>query len=68
MNCLLKKDKFSFDFFTIDSNFGTSRDVAQPGSVLAWGARGRWFESSHPDFFNQKSHLPSVNGVLFFYK
>lgn len=27
------------------------RDVAQPGSVLAWGARGRWFESSHPDFF-----------------
>ena len=19
------------------------------GSVLAWGARGRWFESSHPD-------------------
>ena len=25
------------------------RDVAQPGSVLAWGARGRWFESSHPD-------------------
>lgn len=27
------------------------RDVAQPGSVLAWGARGRWFESSHPDFY-----------------
>ena len=26
-----------------------NRDVAQPGSVLAWGARGRWFESSHPD-------------------
>ena len=25
------------------------RDVAQPGSALAWGARGRWFESSHPD-------------------
>ncbi len=25
------------------------RDVAQPGSVLAWGASGRWFESSHPD-------------------
>ncbi len=26
------------------------RDVAQPGSALAWGARGRWFESSRPDF------------------
>jgi hypothetical protein len=23
--------------------------VAQPGSALAWGARGRWFESSPPD-------------------
>lgn len=28
-----------------------NRDVAQSGSVLAWGARGRWFKSSHPDFF-----------------
>ena len=27
--------------------------VAQPGSALAWGARGRWFESSPPD----KAHL-----------
>ena len=26
------------------------RVVAQPGSALAWGARGRWFESSPPDF------------------
>ena len=25
------------------------RDVAQPGSALDWGSRGRWFESSHPD-------------------
>ena len=23
--------------------------VAQPGSALAWGASGRWFESSRPD-------------------
>ena len=30
------------------------RDVAQHGSALAWGARGRWFESSHPD---KKKHL-----------
>lgn len=28
------------------------RDVAQPGSALAWGARGRKFESCRPD----KSH------------
>lgn len=26
------------------------RDVAQPGSAFAWGASGRWFESSHPDW------------------
>ncbi len=25
------------------------RGVAQPGSVLAWGARGRVFESHRPD-------------------
>ena len=25
------------------------RGVAQLASVLAWGARGRMFESSHPD-------------------
>ena len=27
------------------------RGVAQPGRVLAWGARGRRFESCHPDHF-----------------
>ena len=25
------------------------RGVAQPGRVLAWGARGRRFDSCHPD-------------------
>ena len=25
------------------------RGVAQPGRVLAWGARGRRFKSCHPD-------------------
>ena len=25
------------------------RGVAQSGSAPAWGAGGRWFESSHPD-------------------
>ncbi len=27
------------------------RGVAQPGSVLAWGARGREFKSHRPDQF-----------------
>ena len=28
---------------------GRDRGVAQPGSALAWGARGPGFESRHPD-------------------
>ena len=28
------------------------RGVAQPGSALAWGARGRGFESRRPDNHN----------------
>ena len=34
-----------------DVECSTCRDVAQPGSALDWGSRGRWFESSHPDQF-----------------
>ena len=34
--------------------------VAQPGSALAWGARGRWFESSPPDFKG-----PEFSGLFF---
>jgi hypothetical protein len=37
-----------FGVFSRPSEWGF-RDVAQPGSALAWGARGRWFESSRPD-------------------
>ena len=37
------------------------RVVAQPGSALVWGARGRWFESSPPD----KAHL-SLNLLVSF--
>ena len=33
------------------------RDVAQPGSALAWGARGREFESRRPD------HFPHIAGM-----
>ena len=29
-----------------------TRDVVQPGRIHAWGACGRWFESSHPDEAN----------------
>ena len=29
----------------------TRRGVAQPGSVLAWGASGRPFKSARPDQF-----------------
>lgn len=30
-------------------NRKSSRDVAQPGRVHVWGARGRRFKSCHPD-------------------
>ena len=35
------------------------RGVAQPGSALAWGARGREFESRRPDqsFFHNRAPL-----------
>ncbi len=33
------------------------RGVAQLASVLAWGARGRKFESSHPDEKSDKLSL-----------
>ena len=34
---------------------GRRRDVAQPGSALDWGSRGRGFESRHPDHFSRFS-------------
>ena len=37
------------------------RGVAQFGSALAWGARGRWFESSHPD----STRLDETGGYRF---
>ena len=41
------------------------RDVAQPGSAFAWGASGRWFESSHPDHKNKN---PPFMAVFFVFK
>src|ERR1700734_212798 len=32
--------------------FLPSRDVAQPGRALAWGARGRQFKSARPDHYS----------------
>src|ERR1700677_4664080 len=34
------------------SGFLPSRDVAQPGRALAWGARGRQFKSARPDQYS----------------
>src|SRR5690554_7806887 len=34
-----------------------NRCVGQSGSALRSGRRGRWFESSHPDFFKKLSVL-----------
>jgi hypothetical protein len=36
-------------------NITTRRGVAQPGSVLAWGASGRPFKSARPDQFHRSS-------------
>ena len=36
------------------------RDVAQLGSALRSGRRGRWFESSHPDFINAGAIASSI--------
>ena len=42
------------------------RDVAQPGSALAWGARGREFKSRRPDeTVKQQSFQSSGIGGFF---
>ena len=41
------------------------RGVAQLASALAWGARGRKFESSHPDESNRKTDVTKVTSVFF---
>ena len=39
--------------------------VAQFGSVLEWGSRGRRFESSHPDQ-SKSPEITMVSGLLLF--
>ena len=40
------------------------RGVAQPGSALAWGARGRVFESLRPDHILKKDQ--AISGLVLF--
>ena len=43
-----------------EPDYRKRRGVAQPGSVLAWGASGRPFKSARPDqIYNQTAHNPS---------
>ena len=51
--------KLAFNSFMFYIMF-VVRDVAQPGSAFAWGASGRWFESSHPD---HKLPLANASGI-----
>lgn len=44
-----------------------TRDVAQLVRVRVWGARGRWFESSHPDKKIKVSANFSLKPFLFPY-
>jgi hypothetical protein len=46
--------------------FLSSRDVAQPGSALAWGARGREFKSRRPDHLKNQpfTRNPVQAGIL----
>lgn len=40
-----------FSLSSLSGKLYQCRAVAQPGSALAWGARGREFESHRPDHF-----------------
>jgi len=41
-----------------------SRDVAQPGRALAWGARGRQFKSARPDQSTTYEQFPRIQGFF----
>ncbi len=52
------------DFAGRDARSRPSRSVAQPGSALVWGTRGRRFESCRSDHF-KKVNRRSVRYILF---
>ena len=39
-------------------SFSIYRDVVQLARMLVLGTRGRWFESSHPEYLRQTQILP----------
>jgi hypothetical protein len=47
---MIRAEFSNFSNETEKSSHKLFRDVAQPGSVLRSGRRGRRFESSHPDY------------------
>jgi hypothetical protein len=49
----------------VDYFCGHNRGVAQLASALAWGARGRLFESDHPDL-NKKRLSENVKASFLF--
>ena len=52
------------------SDYRKRRGVAQPGSVLAWGASGRPFKSARPDQFTTRRHTSLLDKLprrSFFY-
>ena len=51
-------------FFVVRFDIIILRDVAQLGSALAWGARGRKFKSCRPDHFKHKA----INRFFIFIK
>lgn len=47
--CLNSLIHFQLFFYLASIRFAAYRGVAQLASAPAWGAGGRWFESTHPD-------------------
>ena len=50
--CVFSQKKVFVIYCSCVYYYRVRRGVAQPGRVLAWGARGRKFESCHPDHKN----------------
>ena len=55
-------------FLVFSYNVRVFRGVAQPGRVLAWGARGRRFESRHPDHKNYNRPCADFNFYQWVYR
>ena len=69
LNCLNSELKNICFFNRADILLLRCRGVAQPGRVLAWGARGRRFESCHPDqIYITRDLYQYRNNIVFLYK